>query len=261
MEYKKLNLIYFSATNTTKSTVESIAQGMGIVNIVKYDITKGQNEEITFSEEDIVIFGLPVYSGRVPAISVDSLNKFTGNNTPAIIVCVYGNRDYDDALLELRDIVIANGFSIVSAGAFIGQHSIFPQVGWSRPDKDDTEKTIDFGKRCIKLLENISDITIIPKIEVKGHFPYKIPKPVPLTPKGNRKCDACGKCVRNCPTHAIDIDTPRKTDKSLCIACARCIYVCPQKARDFRGIIYKLASRKFVKANAQRKEPEIILVN
>lgn len=260
MKYKKINLVYFSATNTTKRVLEYIAQGMEIGNIVKYDITKGQDDEINFTDEDLVIFGFPVYSGRIPRISLTFLNKFRGNNTPAIIVCVYGNRDYDDALLELSDIISNNNFSIISAGAFIGQHSIFPQVGQGRPDKNDQEKAIEFGKESVKLLENIANITEVSKIGVKGTFPYKAPKSVPLTPKGNSKCDGCGKCVRSCPANAIAINTPRKTDKSLCIACARCIYVCPQGARSFGGILYKLVSKKFVKANAARKEPETVFI-
>lgn len=37
--------------------------------------------------------------------------------TPAIAVCVYGNRDYDDALIELKDAIEANGFKTVAAAA------------------------------------------------------------------------------------------------------------------------------------------------
>jgi len=258
MKAEKVNTVYFSATETTKSIIESIVQGIDVENVVKHNITKGQDREVTFGSNDLVVFGFPVYSGRIPAICVDSLNKFKGKNTPAIIVCIYGNRDYDDALLELRNIVSANGFSIISAGAFIGQHSIFPETGSGRPDTADKEKATTFGKESAKVLENIQDINEISPIVVKGNHPYKVPQPIPLVPKGNRKCDECGKCVRNCPAHAIDIKTPRKTDKTLCISCARCIYVCPRKARSFGGIIYKIASGKFVKAHVQRKEPETI---
>jgi len=260
MKSKSVNLVYFSATNTTKSIVESIIKGISIENVIQYNITKRQKDEVSFDRDDLVIFGFPVYSGRIPAVSKEVLDKFRGKNTPAIIVCVYGNRDYDDALLELRDIVSANGFAVISAGAFIGQHSIFPKVGYNRPDINDKQQAESFGIESIRRLNNIDNINTIPEIKIKGNLPYKIPKSVPLTPKGDKKCDGCGKCVRNCPVEAIDIETPRKTDKSLCIACARCIYVCPQKARNFGGIIYKLVSNRFVKANLQRKEPEVIFI-
>lgn len=132
---------------------------------------------------------MPVYAGRIPQLCVNYLNKFKGNKTPAIITCVYGNRDYDDALLELRDIVAVNGFQIISAGAFIGQHSIFPPTGNGRPDEIDRNDAITFGQASMKLLQNISDISQISKIEVKGNYPYKEIKPIPLKPKGSRKCD------------------------------------------------------------------------
>lgn len=256
MKYNKVNLVYFSATNTTKTVLESLSQGLNIPEIVSYDITKGQEKEITFATDEIVIFGMPVYSGRIPQISIEHLNKFKGCNTPAIIVCVYGNRDYDDALLELNNVIVANNFRVVSAGAFIGQHSIFPPTGNGRPDTTDKEDAISFGQDSIKLLENIVDISSIATIELKGNIPYKEIKSIPLQPKGSSKCDKCGKCVRNCPTNAISIDNPRKTDETLCISCARCIYVCPQQARSFGGIIYKLASKKFNKAYVERKPNE-----
>lgn len=256
MQYNKVNLVYFSATNTTKTIIEAIAQGLNIKEIIDYNITKGQVDEKTFGESEIAIFGMPVYSGRIPQIAIEYLNKFKGNNTPAIITCVYGNRDYDDALLELRDIVKANNFQIVSAGVFIGQHSIFPPTGNGRPDNNDRNEAIAFGKATIERLNNITREIEIPEIAVKGSYPYKEINPIPLTPKGNHKCDECGKCVRSCPTNAIDIKAPRKTDKSLCISCARCIYVCPQKARHFGGIIYKMTSQKFNKAYAERRTSE-----
>lgn len=256
MNCSKINLIYFSATDTTKSTLESIADELSIEPITTYNITKGQDKEVTFSENEITIFGMPVYAGRIPQLCINNLNKFKGNKTPTIVVCVYGNRDYDDALLELRDIVAANGFQIIAAGAFIGQHSIFPSTGNGRPDEIDRNDAMTFGQATIRLLQNISDISQISKIEVKGNYPYKEIKSIPLKPKGNRKCDKCGKCVRNCPTHAIELDNPRKTNKELCISCAHCIHICPQDARHFGGIIYKLAANKFNKAYTERKKSE-----
>ena len=57
---------------------------------------------------------MPVYGGRLPAIAVQRLREIRGNDSPAIAVVVYGNRAYDDALLELRDVLTANGFCLFS---------------------------------------------------------------------------------------------------------------------------------------------------
>lgn len=258
MEYNKVNLIYFSATSTTKKIVQFIAAGTGISNTVNYDITLGQQEDIILGKDEIAIFGVPVYAGRVPEITLKSLKKFKGNNTPAIIVCVYGNRDFDDALLELQHITESNQFKIISAGAFIAQHSIFPETGQGRPDDSDIAIAMGFGKKSVEKLDCGDEINLIPEITVKGNFPYKKPGSIPLSPKTDKNCNACGKCIRLCPTQAVNKDNPRKTDKTRCIVCARCISACPEKARHFGGLLYWFASRKFTKAYAERKEPYIV---
>lgn len=257
---EKVNLVYFSATNTTKRVLKAIAEGVNCTDIQEYNITLGKSEEVVFNPNELVVFGFPVFAGRIPQISVESLKQFKGSQTPAIIVCVYGNREYDDALLELRDIVASNQFKIISAGAFIGQHSIFPKVGSNRPDSSDLNSAKEFGYQSIKNLPNLLNKEGFPLLEVKGNKPYKEPKSVPLYPTADKTCTACGKCVRNCPTQAIPKENPQKTDKTRCISCGRCIYVCPEDSRKFKGMLYSMASKKFVKAYSERKEPEFFFI-
>lgn len=260
MKISTINLVYFSATYTTKKVVKLIA-GHSNLPIEEYDITRNSPDtDLTLPKDDLLIVGMPVYAGRIPAEAAKALQKFKGNHTPAIIVCVYGNRDYDDALLELKDIVTNNGFKVISAGAFIAQHSIFPVVGRNRPDEEDNALIKYFANRSFELLQTLTDTKTLPDIKVKGNTPYKQPGEIPLKPKGNNKCNQCGSCVKLCPTQAIPQDTPRKTNKNLCISCGRCIVVCPQNARHFGGLLYKLAGSKFVKANSARKEPEITFI-
>ena len=257
MKELNIKLVYFSATNTTKKIVRLIAENIG-GNITEYNITQKVPEaDIHAGDKDLLIVGMPVYAGRIPSKAAKSLHRFKGDNTPAIIVCIYGNRDYDDALLELKDLVEANGFKVVSAGAFIAQHSIFPKVGMARPDEKDISQIKDFAVKSAEVLLSVADAKLLPNIIVKGHRPYKTPGNIPLKPKGNRHCNACGTCVVQCPVQAIPEKTPRKTQKEICISCGRCIVVCPQKARSFGGLLYAIAGRKFVKANAARKEPEM----
>lgn len=258
MEITNINLVYFSATNTTKKIVREIAKQID-GKITEFNITKNAPESNVISENgDLLIIGMPVYAGRIPAKTADALGKFTGNNTPAIIVCVYGNRDYDDALLELKDIAETNSFKVISAAAFIAQHAIFPKVGANRPDEKDIELIKEFANKSKEILLSVTDIALLPGITVKGNHPYKVPGKLPIHPKGDRKCNECGTCVAQCPVQAIPANNPRKTDKKKCIVCARCIAVCPQKSRHFGGLLYKLAGKKFVKAHTARKEPEII---
>ena len=258
MQTKNTALVYFSATYTTRKVMKTLTEQLAW-NITRYDITQSSPEkDVIIGNNDLLVIGAPVYAGRIPAIALKAFNKFKGDNTPAVIVCVYGNRDYDDALLELKDLVENNGFKVISAGAFIAQHSIFPQVGENRPDEKDKEIIKDFSNQTTRLLENATDINSFQEIYIKGNKPYKIPGKIPLQPKGNRRCNKCGICVKLCPVSAISTDRPRKTDKTKCISCGRCITVCPQHARHFGGLLYKFAGKKFVKTNIERKEPSVV---
>lgn len=257
MKVEKVNLVYFSATNTTKTVLEAIASGVNCSKIKEYDITLGNSNVVKFNANELVIFGFPVFAGRIPQISLEALSQFKGNRTPAIVVCVYGNREYDDALLELRDIVSLNQFHVISAGTFIGQHSIFPKVGANRPDSSDLNIAKEFGAQSVRKITQKRDSESLPLIEVKGNTPYKETKSSSLFPTADETCTACGKCVRNCPSQAIPKDNPQTTDETRCISCGRCIYVCPENSRKFRGMAYDVMYEKFINAYSARKEPEL----
>lgn len=189
-------------------------------------------------------------------MAADAIEKINGNGAKAIALVVYGNRDYDDALLELADILASQGFRVIAAGAFIGEHSIFPKVGTSRPDASDMEKLAEFGQKSRMVLES----GVVPSLKIKGNRPYKKYGGVPLQPKGDKStCISCGRCVELCPTEAIDYAEPWLTDANWCISCGRCIYACRQSARTYGGLKYSVIGTIFKAAFSKRKEPEMIL--
>ncbi len=50
---------------------------------------------------------------------------------------LYGNRNFDDGLMELRNVMRDNGFYPIAAGAFVGEHSFSTILGAGRPDGED----------------------------------------------------------------------------------------------------------------------------
>ncbi|NKF06781.1 EFR1 family ferrodoxin [Clostridium gasigenes] len=237
----RVNLIYFSATDRTAKVVKEI--GSAISNeLFENDITleENRNEGLVFTEKDLVIVGVPVYAGRVPKFLVEYFNKVKGNNTLVIFVVTYGNRAYEDALLELKNTFEENGFIGVGAAAFVGEHSYTELLGSGRPNKKDLEIAKKFGDRVKIKIDSIKDISEIGNLNVPGNYPYvvKVSKMKPMAPETNDNCIDCGICKNSCPTNAISNQNCRIVDKERCIKCCRCIRNCPVGAKEMTNSEY-----------------------
>lgn len=248
--------IFFSPRGTTKKTARAI---LGYQEKVEERdlISSPLTENWTIPTQEPLLVAMPVYAGRIPGVCRDMLEKhLKGSGGPAIAVAVYGNRDYDDALAELQDLLEQAGFHVIAAGAFVAQHSIFTKVAAGRPDERDLEIMAQFGAKCREKLSACLPGEDTP-ITVKGNHTYKKAKEVPLKPDCNDRCMKCYACAKHCPTGAIPLETPWLTNKSLCISCGSCIYLCPTQARQYRGAAYDMAAKGFETMNAKRKEPEL----
>jgi ferredoxin len=258
MEYNSMKEVYFSPTGTTKTIVGEVTKYFSRKKEIYNLLADPPEEEIIFGDNDFLVVGMPVYAGRIPAVCVEMLSKIKGQNTPVIAVVVYGNREYDDALLELKTILEENGFVVISAGAFVAQHSIFPGTGYLRPDIKDKQAVRRFAKESCEKFESALGIEEM-SFEVKGNFPYKEPGKIPLVPSVAKTCNKCGACIKVCPVNAILTENPQKLNKKLCIRCTACFSVCPSQNREFRGALYALTSKIFEKKFSVRREPEVFL--
>ncbi len=189
---------YFSASGTTEDIVRSIAGNIGGGDdavVVHHNLTGMRAETAPEPDrDDVVLFAAPVYGGRLPAMAAERFRRIRGAGQKCVAVVVYGNRDYEDALLELHDILSENGFVVVAAGAFVARHSIFPDVAAGRPDRDDLDRMAEFAER---VRECLAAGTVLDAASVKGKRPYKQSGYVPLHPSADRKkCTGCGRCAR-----------------------------------------------------------------
>lgn len=105
---------------------------------------------MVFEATDFVVFGVPVYAGRVPNVLVKYLNTMQGNSATALSIAVYGNRDFDDALMEATDILENSGMKVIAGGAFVGEHSFSTTLAAGRPDADDLQKAAEFAKLVVE---------------------------------------------------------------------------------------------------------------
>jgi len=220
--------MYFSPTGGTKKVADYLAAGLngGYTNIdLCADVLPA-----AFEAEDVCLVSVPSYGGRVPAVAVERIKRFSGNGAKAILVCVYGNREWEDTLTELQDALEDCGFICVAAVAAVAEHSIFRQFAAGRPDSDDAAQLAEFAGIIQQKLDSGADNT--PKL-AGSHGTYKEFGGTPFKPVGNDSCGSCGLCAAACPVGAINPANPRETDVGKCISCMRCVTICPNHARDF----------------------------
>ena len=260
MHLNTIQPVYFSPTRTSGKIVHAIAEGMNIPVNKESELTyPTANQEITI-RDTLAIIGVPTYAGRVAPTALERLKHLHGDSTPAVLVVLYGNRDYEDALIELRDWAKAQGFIPVAGGAFIGEHSYstaeMPTAA-GRPDAADTEIARNFGKTIILKLKEFNQPDEIPPLHVKGNFPYKENNPkTPATPSTVYElCTQCQYCIEICPTEAIELKEEIESDPETCIKCCACVKECPNGARIFNTPFTEFLFKNF----HDRKEPETFI--
>ncbi|MEG0365278.1 MAG: 4Fe-4S binding protein [Coprobacillus sp.] len=257
MKITHIKKLVFSPTGATQKVVDIIAD---VWQQPKDEIDLS-NQNLDFSQycftgHDLCLIAVPTFGGRVPEVAVQHLKMISALNAPAILIVTYGNRAYDDTLLELKEVLDNQGFLCTSAIAAVCEHSIMRQYGLGRPDKLDAMQLTDYAENIRDILGRVSDIE---EVGVPGNFPYREYNGVPLKPKASRNCTKCGICADKCPVEAIDKDNPNKTDNKKCISCMRCITICPQKSRKCNSVILLTASKKMVKVCSGTKPNQLFI--
>lgn len=263
--------IYFSPTGNTKSVVDAVASSIDPKgkNTIDLDITLYDSRvgfHYAAQPQDLVIFGMPVYAGRIPNLLLPFVKSVTGGpDVPqggirAVPIVTYGGRNYDDALIELADILENSGFSVVAAGAFIAEHSFSNKICNSLPDNDSLSFAAKLGGIALgngitagngDYEEYRRNEIFVGKQSIKGRCegervyyrpayadgsPINMLKVKPIT---RENCSGCGLCASRCPMGVISAEDPAKITGP-CIKCNRCVRECPVGAKYFddAGYLY-----------------------
>lgn len=216
----------FSPTGGTEKVAAALTTTWGTASRV-VDLTNAKTDfsNVVFQPEDVTVIAVPSYGGRVPGLAAERIQKVHGNCAHAVLVCVYGNRAYEDTLVELEDLAKASGFQITAAVAAVAEHSIVRRFAADRPDAEDQAILKGFGQKIQERLQKGENVGNIP-----GNRPYK-KSGGSIVPQTGEACIQCGQCAAQCPAMAIDTADARRIDTAKCIGCMRCVKVCPQHAK------------------------------
>lgn len=287
MKVKRIWAAAFSPTGGTEHVVGLLAEEMGRclrlpVYKISFTLPKEREKHYTFTEEDLLILGTPVYAGRIPnKILSDIDGGFVGNHTPAVAVSVFGNRSFDDALMELSLLMENHGFCVAAAVAAAARHAFSDNIGAGRPDERDEKELRAFVRNAaqkIKKLSVESDELIGSKpdgdenkkvvigaaaLKITGHNPVgpyytplrtdgqpaKFLKAKPMTDKIH--CTRCGICAAVCPMGSISAEDFSVVN-GICIKCQACIRKCPVQAKRFEDEDF-LSHKEMLRKNYMRR--------
>lgn len=270
MKQYNVTAMYFSPTGTTEKVVKAIARqlaGARGFNTFEFNLPDSRKEAAVYTDQDLVIFGIPVYAGRVPNILLPYLNTLVGNGARAVAVVLYGNRNYDDALIELTDILTDCNFEVIGAGAFIGEHAFSNLLAANRPDQKDLQIAQDFAGQITDKLNGAQEFG---KLTVKGNQPYNryyVPKTATgednkefrkVKPKTSEDCIDCKTCAEVCPLGSIDYEDVKQLT-GICIKCCACVKKCPTNAKYFDDPGYLFHKVQLETTYTDRCEPELFL--
>ncbi len=274
-----MKIIYFafSPTRTSAAIAAAVAEGMASfcgAECVGLDVTYDPLAESDFPSGSVAVIAAPVYGGRMAPLAKERLKGLRGNGAPCVLIAVYGNRAFENALADMAEFAAGLGFTPVAAGAFVGEHSYSTEsapIAAGRPDNEDFAVARRFGAEVGRAVVDgsagavdVGRLTDEPSPEeslvafrkfVAEYMQSRAGGAVPVLPEVDIElCSGCGLCQNLCPVSAIGDDC-RSVDASKCIRCSACVKGCPSGARRLLSPFAPVLSANF----NRRKNPVTIV--
>lgn len=278
MKIKVIHTVFFSPNGSTASIAKTVSRVLAErlqAEISVHDYTLPKNrEQMYFDRDSVVVWASPVYAGRLPNKLLEYVkNSFQGDGVPVIPLVVYGNRNYDQSLLELTGILREKGMIPFAAGAIPARHVFSEVLGKGRPDREDLAELSAFAEGAAEQLQQaLFQGRELQQIEVPGTYPpesYYVPlkedgKPAKflkvLPQVEEKECTGCGICTSCCPMDSISMgETGLPEIRGICIKCQACILRCPARAIHITDADFQSHKQMLEKTFYERKKASFLL--
>ena len=246
--------LVFSPTGGTEKAAAAITKNWPQVRTIDLSLPDTDYSSISIEPDALVLVAMPCFGGVAPQLALDRFARIKGNGASCVLAAVYGNRTYENTLVQMQDTAQAAGFQVIAAVSAVAEHSIIHQYAAGRPNAEDREELARFGTKILEKAESGSTETLV----IPGKRPYKT-SGSGMVPTANARCTGCGLCAQKCPAQAISPERCKTTEKSKCIGCMRCVSICPVHARNVNRLMVSIASLAIKKACSAPKANELFL--
>ena len=107
--------ITFSPTGGTKKVADQISSHLGsvtnTVDLIRHDVSFSN---VTIAPDALAVIAAPVFEGVIPDTAIERIKEIQGNHANCVVIAVYGNRAYDDGLIQLKDTAELCGFNVIA---------------------------------------------------------------------------------------------------------------------------------------------------
>ena len=107
--------IVFSPTGGTERVAKAITQNWPQVDTIDLSAPDTKYADICLESDALAVIAMPSFIGIAPQLALNRLAMIKGNGVKCVIVAVYGNRAYEDTLVQMEDYAQNAGFQVIAA--------------------------------------------------------------------------------------------------------------------------------------------------